>query len=167
MVCRLLRLIALMQCTEKSLESVNISYFHSFREMIWNRVYLKSVKGANTHATSSLVTCPSVDLFISVGADFSPKYQLRRKLKDFEISFGTAITLSWAVAVMIVPQWWTRQKIMDQLSHQIIAFVIILITGAVLDGPAFTIKIIAFVFNAIIILLRGEFLPSLFLMFWV
>ena len=159
---------ALMQCTEKSLESVNISYFHSFREMIWNRVYLKSVKGTNTHATSSLVTCPSVDLFISVGADFSPKYQLRRKLKDFEISFGTAITLSWAVAVMIVPQWWTRQKIMDQLSHQIIAFVIILITGAVLDGPAFiTIKIIAFVFNTIIILLRGEFLPSLFLMFWV
>ena len=68
---------------------------------------------------------------------------------------------------MIVPQWWTRQKIMDQLSHQIIAFVIILITGAVLDGPAFTIKIIAFVFNTIIILLRGEFLPSLFLMFWV
>ena len=56
---------------------------------------------------------------------------------------------------------------MDQLFHQIIAFVIILITGAVLDGPAFTIKIIAFVFNTTIIPLKGDILPSLVLIFWV
>ena len=62
--------------------------------MVLNRVYLESVKGDNIHATSSLVTCQSVDLIISVGADFLPKYQLMRKLKDFQISFGTSITLS-------------------------------------------------------------------------
>ena len=49
--------------------------------MVLNRVYLESVKGANTHATSSLVTGQSVDLFISVGADFILSLSADEKIK--------------------------------------------------------------------------------------